>query len=82
MLEGVSPSYIIDQESPGGTTIVRSGDASKGFLSGRIPDLQLYEFVSLQIDHSGTEFDPNGQIVNRLKTLVGKLKQQTRLSDA
>jgi 8-oxo-dGTP pyrophosphatase MutT (NUDIX family) len=82
VLEGISPGYIIDQESSRCTSIIRSSDASEGFLSGRVPDLQLYEFVALQIDHPGTKFNPNGQIVNRLETFVRELQQQTGFSDA
>ncbi|VEU33529.1 unnamed protein product [Pseudo-nitzschia multistriata] len=81
VLEGVSPGYIVDQEGSCSASVIRPGDTSKGFLSGRIPDLQLHEFVTVQVHHSCTELDPDGQVVNWLESLVRELQQQTGLSN-
>lgn len=38
----------------------------------RIPDLK-FNLFAINGDHSGTEFNTNSQVVDRLKTFVGKL---------
>ena len=81
MLKGVSSSNVVDQQSSRRAAVVTTGDASEGFLSRRVPDLQLDQFV-VQVHHAGAEFDANGQVMDGLEALVGELKQQTRLSDA
>ena len=44
-------------------------------FSYRVPDLQ-FDLFSLDVDHSGSELHANGQIVDRLKSLVSELKQE------
>lgn len=80
VLEGVPPRNVIDQERTCGTAIVRASNRPKGFLSRRVPDLQL-DLLVLQVDHASTKLDTNRQVVDRLKSLVCELQQQTRLSD-
>lgn len=81
MLKGVSPSNVVDQEGSRRAAVVTTGDTSEGFLSRGIPDLQLDELV-VQVDHAGTKFDPDCQVMDGLESLVGELQQQTRLADA
>ena len=82
MLKGISPRNVVDQQGPGRAAVVAAGDGPKGFLSGGIPYLELDEFVTVQGDHAGSKFDTNRQIMDGLETLVGELKEETRLSDA
>lgn len=49
---------------------------NKKEITNGIPYLQLYWFV-LDCDHSGPKFNPNGQIVDWLETLVRKLQKKT-----
>ena len=74
---------IVDEERTGGAAIVRARNAAKGFLSGRVPDLEFNgNLVVPDCNHAGTEFDTNGEIVDWLEALVCELEQETRLADA
>jgi len=39
----------------------------------RVPDLEL-DLLALDVDHPGSELDPDRQVVNRLKPFVRELK--------
>ena len=45
------------------------------------PSVLVYLFL-INVDHARAKLNPNRQIVNGLKPLVGELQQQTRLADA
>lgn len=45
------------------------------------PNLQL-DLLSVNSNHSCTEFNTNCEIVNRLETFVSELKQQARFTDS
>lgn len=81
MVECLATRNIVDEQSTGRTTIVRSSYGAERLLAGRIPDLQLNLFA-VDCDHSGTEFDTDGQIVHGLEAFVGELQQKTRFADA
>uniref|UniRef100_A0A7C8YIM5 Uncharacterized protein n=1 Tax=Opuntia streptacantha TaxID=393608 RepID=A0A7C8YIM5_OPUST len=75
MVKGFSPGYVIHKKCPCCSSVIRSSDGSKGFLSCSVPNLKL-NGPSLNGDHPGTEFDTDSQIMHRLKSLVGELQQQ------
>ena len=81
MLKGISPSDIIHQESSRSSSVIGTGNGTEGFLARGIPNLQFDLHVILHRDHAGTEFNSDGQIMDRLKALVCELEEQTRLSD-
>jgi flagellar basal body-associated protein FliL len=41
-----------------------------------IPNLQFNLFV-VNVDHPGTKFDTNSQVMNRLESLISELKKKT-----
>ncbi len=50
-------------------------------IAYRIPNLEL-NLLSVNVDHAGPELDPDGQVVNWLKSLVRELEKKTGLSNA
>ena len=42
-------------------------------ITYRVPYLEL-DLLSLDVDHAGSEFDPNSEVVHRLKSFVSELK--------
>jgi len=81
MLKGVSPSNVVHQEGTRRAPVITTSDTSEGFLAGGIPDLQLDKLV-VQVDHAGTEFYPDRQVMDGLESLVGELQEQTGLADS
>ncbi len=41
-----------------------------------IPNLEFY-LLSVDVDHAGTKLDPDGQVVDWLKSLVRELEKKT-----
>lgn len=74
--KGGLPGDVIDQEGPGGTPVVRSGDGPEGLLSCGVPDLQL-DLLVVDGDHPRAKLNSNGEVVHRLEPLVSELQQQT-----
>ena len=60
------------EESPRSTAVVRSCDRSEGFLTGRVPDLELDVRV-VEGDLAAAELYANGEIVHGLEAFVGEL---------
>lgn len=46
-----------------------------------VPDLQFY-LLAVNSDHTGTKLDSYCQVMDRLKSLIGELKKETRLSNS
>ena len=80
MVECFPSCYIIDQEGTSRAAVIRSGDATKRFLPGSVPDLQLDVFV-VNRNHARTKLNTDSQVVDRLKSLVRKLQEKARLAD-
>mmetsp|Transcript_15310 Transcript_15310/g.23313 ORF Transcript_15310/g.23313 Transcript_15310/m.23313 type:complete len:239 (-) Transcript_15310:92-808(-) len=79
MLECVSSCNIVDKQCTSSSAIIRTSNGTEGFLSSGIPNLQLDLLVS-ERNHAGPKFHSNCQVMDRLESLVGKLKEQARLS--
>jgi hypothetical protein len=48
-------------------------------LSYRVPDLE-FDLFALNVDHARPKFHTNSEIMHRLESLVGELKQKARFS--
>ena len=62
MRKSFPPGYIVHQQCPDSTPVVRSSDWSKVFLSGCIPNLEFDIFV-FDGDSFGTELNTDGDVV-------------------
>jgi len=80
VLEGVPPCYVVDEEGTGGPSVVRSSDGAERLLPRGIPNLQLHLLV---VDgyHPSSELNADGQVVDRLESLVGELQEKAGLAD-
>ena len=73
VLKGIATGNVVDEESASSAAVVAASDAAKGFLSRRVPDLELDLGVVGDGNHAGAEFDANRQIVDWLEALVCEL---------
>jgi len=73
---GDLPGDVIDEECPGSTPVVGSGDGPERLLSCGVPDLQL-DLLAVDGDHPRPKLNSNGEVVHRLEPLVSELQQQT-----
>jgi hypothetical protein len=80
VLKGIPAGNVVHQQSARRSSVIATRDTSEGFLTSRVPDLKFDELV-VQVDHSSTKLNSNGQVVYRLETFVCKLQEQAGLSD-
>lgn len=70
---------VVNQEGAGGPAVIRARDRAERLLAGRVPYLKL-DLFAVDRDHPRAKLHADGQVMDGLKSLVGELKQQTRLS--
>mmetsp|Transcript_17737 Transcript_17737/g.27392 ORF Transcript_17737/g.27392 Transcript_17737/m.27392 type:complete len:256 (-) Transcript_17737:53-820(-) len=73
--------YIIDDDNPMRTAVIRRGNSTETFLSCCIPDLQL-DSLSVKLNSADFEINSNGRDVGFSVGIICEPKQQTRFSDA
>ena len=56
-------------------------EKQRKLISYRVPDLKL-DLFPLNVDHPGTKLHSDGQVMNRLESLVCKLEQQTGFANS
>lgn len=81
MIEGVPPGDVIDQQRSRRSAVVGARDGAEGLLPGRVPDLQ-FDLFAIDGDHARPKLHSDCQVMDRLEAFIGKLQQQTRLSNA
>mmetsp|Transcript_106875 Transcript_106875/g.312437 ORF Transcript_106875/g.312437 Transcript_106875/m.312437 type:complete len:213 (-) Transcript_106875:36-674(-) len=81
VLEGGSPTDVIDKQGASGTPVVCPCDRAEGLLTRRIPDLELYLLV-IDVADAVAEFHTDGHVVLGAEALVCELQEEARLPHA
>ena len=81
VLESVASCDIIDKQGAYGPSIVRTSNASKTFLTSRVPYLKLHSILSVNLDSPGAKFDADCKIMRGFESFVRKLEEQARFTD-
>eukprot|EP00962_Isochrysis_galbana_P052211 scaffold23606_cov108-Isochrysis_galbana.AAC.5 len=63
MVECLPARDVVHQQRARRASIIRSRDRAEGFLSGRVPNLQL-DLFPIQGDHPRPEFNADGKIMH------------------
>ena len=67
--EGVISGHIIGQKHAMGASVKDSGDGSEGLLARSVPDLQFH-YLAVNLDHEGSELNPDCNIVFLFEIIV------------
>ena len=81
VLESVASSDIVDKQGAYGSSVVRTSNASKTFLTSCVPYLKLHSILPINLDSAGAEFDSDCKIMSGLESFVRKLEEQARFTD-
>jgi len=80
MIKGLAPSDIINKECASSVAIIAPSNRTELLLTCSIPNLQL-NLLATDGDCAATKLDTDGQIMDRLETLVGELEKKATLTD-
>ena len=81
MVERVAVGDVVHQKGTDGPAVVRRGDGTIAFLSGRIPNLRLDKLIVLNLNRLGCEFDTNGTLRVLIELILREPKHKVRLAD-
>ena len=81
VLETLDWGEVENQENSDGAFVVGSGNGSKGFLSGCVPDLH-FDFFVLDIEDLGPELDSKGRLVLAVEPSFDHAHEHAAFADA